>query len=271
MESLIKAGRLFYSIGIICLAAQQFIYSDFRPVFLAPWPAWMHAPACAFIFGAAIAIAALFMAINRFVFEASIFTGLLFFLFFVLQAIYFLFIGPNSPKHLGLWTDPLKELALCGGAFVIAGSHSVSLNNNPVKTTVFNDTTKLVTIGRIFFSIMLIAFGIDHFYYIDFVATLVPSWIPGHIAWSYAAGVLLIGAGVTILSGIKLRMFAALTALMIFIWLIVLHIPRAVADPYGANGNEITSCFEALAFSGVALIIAFTAEKTARTIKTVLA
>jgi len=66
-------------------------------------------------------------------------------------------------------------------------------------------------------------------------------------------------------------LFGALTAVMIFIWLLVLHIPRAVADPYGANGNEITSCFEALAFSGIALIIAMTSEKRVSIIKTALA
>ena len=42
---------------------------------------------------------------------------------------------------------------------------------------------------------------------------------------------------------------------MLFVWVLVLHIPRAVADPYGAIGNEWTSVFQALAFSGVAFIL----------------
>jgi len=43
---------------------------------------------------------------------------------------------------------------------------------------------------------------------------------------------------------------------MLFLWVIVLHIPRAIANPYVGNGNELTSVFEALAFSGIALGIA---------------
>jgi hypothetical protein len=38
---------------------------------------------------------------------------------------------------------------------------------------------------------------------------------------------------------------------------LILHIPRAIAMPDAANGNELTSVFQALAFSGVALVIAF--------------
>ena len=271
MEIFIKTGRIFYAVGIICLAVQQFIYADFRPVFLAPWPLWMHSPVWAYVSGAIIAVLGLLIIIGRYGFDASVFLGSLFFLFCILQAIYFLFIGPNSPMHLGIWTDPLKELTLSGGAFVTASSYFVTNNGAAANKSLFANPGKLLLVGKIFFSIMLVAFGIAHFYYTDFVATLVPSWIPGHVFWTYVAGIALAGAGLTILFGIKLKLFGALTAVMIFIWLLVLHIPRAVADPYGANGNEITSCFEALAFSGIALIIAMTSEKRVSIIKTALA
>jgi hypothetical protein len=44
---------------------------------------------------------------------------------------------------------------------------------------------------------------------------------------------------------------------MIFLWFIFLHIPRAIADPYAAQGNEVVSASDALAFTGTAFIIAF--------------
>jgi hypothetical protein len=43
---------------------------------------------------------------------------------------------------------------------------------------------------------------------------------------------------------------------MMFLWVFLLHIPRAIADPRGSLGNEWTSVFEALAYSGVAFILA---------------
>ena len=49
-------------------------------------------------------------------------------------------------------------------------------------------------------------------------------------------------------------MAAALTALMIFLWVILLHIPRALADLH--NTSESTAVFEALAMTGIALLLA---------------
>jgi uncharacterized membrane protein YphA (DoxX/SURF4 family) len=102
----------------------------------------------------------------------------------------------------------------------------------------------------------MILFGIDHFLYADFVSKLVPMWIPGQLFWTYFAGVALIGSGIGIILKIKLKLVATLLGVMIFLWLIMLHIPRAIADPYGDKGNEVTSVFEALGFSGIAFVIA---------------
>ncbi len=41
---------------------------------------------------------------------------------------------------------------------------------------------------------------------------------------------------------------------MIFLWVLLLHIPRAVASPH--DSNETTAVFEALAMSGGAILIA---------------
>ncbi|WP_431211722.1 hypothetical protein ACQ86N_38900 [Puia sp. P3] len=103
----------------------------------------------------------------------------------------------------------------------------------------------------------MIVFGIDHFLYTDFVATLVPSWIPGHIFWTYFAGIALIGAGLAIMFRFRLKQVGILLGVMIFLWLILLHIPRAAVAPATDNGNELTSVFQALGFSGAAFVMAY--------------
>ena len=114
-----------------------------------------------------------------------------------------------------------------------------------------------VPFGSVFFSITLIVFGIDHFLYAEGVATLVPDWIPFHLFWTYFAGAALIGAGVSIVLRIQVKLVGILAGTMIFTWLLLLHIPRAVIMPELQNGNEITSVFQALAFSGIAFVLAF--------------
>jgi len=108
----------------------------------------------------------------------------------------------------------------------------------------------------------MILFGIDHFLYTDNVAGLIPGWIPGQVFWAFIAAILLIGAGMAIILNIKRRLVALLAGFMLFIWFVILHIPRAFAHPEIEKGNEITSAFEALAFSGIAFLIAQSTYKS---------
>lgn len=255
---LIKTTRIFFGIGMMGIGIQHFIYSDFRPVIIPPgWPQWMHYPILAYITGAAIVTASIFILFEKKKTVSLLLGSFLLVCFLFIQCPYILFVQPNSPAHLGLWTDPFKELALSGGAYIIAGLSTEVF----IKNRFLSVTEKLIPFGKIFFSITLIAFGIDHFFYTEFVATLVPAWVPDHTFWTYFAGVTLIGAGTAISLKIKRRRIALLTSIMIFLWLIVLHIPRAIAEPYVAKGNEITSVFEALAFSAIALGIVLTPRK----------
>ena len=246
-------ARIFFGIGIMGIGIQHFIYSTFRPVILPSWPQWIQTPVLVYLIGAAIVAAGVFILLGRSTKTISLLLGsfLLFCLVFI-QCPFILFIQPNAAAHLGLWTDPLKELALSGGAFVMAGLSGKSTHKHFFLTP----TEKLIPLGKFFFSTTLLLFGIDHFFYPEFVATLVPAWVPDHTFWTYLAGVALIGTGTAIILKIKRRKIALLASAMLFLWLVLLHIPRAMADPYGARGNEITSVFEALAFSGIALGIA---------------
>jgi len=248
MENLIRAGRGFYGIGIAGIGIQQFIYSDFRPVLLSYWPSSIPGLATwAYITGAALVLAGIIITFSKRARMVSLILGVFFFLLFVCFHVYYqVFLSPHD-FQLGNWTNPLKELAFSGGAFIIAASFTEqkSLTGNK----------PLLVLGKIFFSIMLIVFGIDHFLYTEFVATLVPGWIPGHVFWTYFAAVALIGSGVCIMLNIKMKLVTLLLGIMLLLWFILLHIPRAIADPKMDKGNEITSVFQALAFSGIAFLL----------------
>lgn len=257
MKKIIRAGGIFYAIGLVGIAIQQFIYQAFRPVILPTWP--FHTPANGFwaiFIGLFFILAAIAIILDWQAERASLLLGGLLLIFFLVAQVPFEILYNPYNGHLGTWTDPIKELALSGGALIIAGSFRRENENPGSVSKLMQLLRRVVPAGRIFFSVMLILFGIDHFLYTDFVSKLVPSWMPGPLFWTYFAGIALAGGGLSMLSGIAIRPVSLLTALMIFIWLLVLHIPRAVSDPYSGTGNEITSVFEALAFSGIALVIA---------------
>ena len=252
MQNLIRAGRVFYGIGIAGIGVQQFIYSEFRPMLLPFWPSSIPSPVIwAYVAGVVLILAGSIIIFSTKARTVSILLGIFFFLlFFCFHVYYQLFLSPYD-FHFGNWTNPLKELAFSGGAFIIAASFA--------GTRSFISNKALLIIGRILFSIMLMVFGYDHFLYTEFVATLVPGWIPGHTFWTYFGAVALIGSGLCILLKIKIRLAGILLGIMLLLWLILLHIPRAIADPDSGKGNEITSVFQALAFSGIAFVIAMIA------------
>jgi len=261
MKNLIGVGRAFYGAGIMGIGIQQFIYGDFRPVLLEQWPSWIPwITVWAWLAGAALIIAGAIIAISKNAPKTTLILGIAFLLFFLAFHVTYQLFGSPYSFHLGSWTNPLKELAFSGGAFVILASYRWEKNNN---NAAFR--TRLADIfipyGRIFFSLMMIVFGLDHFLYTQFVATLVPGWIPGHVFWTYFAGVALMGSGICIMFKFQLKIIGLLLGIMLFIWFVILHIPRAITDPYIDKGNEVTSVFEALAFSGVAFIIACTPKR----------
>ncbi|MGH7493598.1 MAG: hypothetical protein ACREOO_14570 [bacterium] len=117
--------------------------------------------------------------------------------------------------------------------------------------------SRFVPLGRLFFAISLGAFGILQFIYHDFVPGRGPAWpaqIPGRLVWAYVSGAALIAASAAIISRKQARSAAIVSGTMIFLWVVLLHIPRAASNLYDSR-NEWTAVFEALAFSGLALLL----------------
>jgi uncharacterized membrane protein YphA (DoxX/SURF4 family) len=245
MEALGKAGQWAFAICLIGLAGQQLYYSDLRPVFVPAWALSTTGRALlAYLFSIILIAAAATLFLQKGVRMAMLFLGsLLLALFIFSYAPFELLVDPNG-MQIGSWNNALKELNISGSAFLIAGMAGAY-------------PKVLILTGRIFYSIMLVIFGIEHFLFAEFVRSLVPAWIPGDLFWTYFAAVALIGAGMAIIFQIKVRLVATLLGIMVFIWFLILHIPRAVVAPITDQGNELSSVFESLGVSGIAFVIAY--------------
>lgn len=143
-----------------------------------------------------------------------------------------------------MWTNPLKSLALFGGAALVFDWRH----------------PRLQSLGAVLLAAFLIVCGIQHFVYREFVTAMVPSWVPpGQRFWTYFTGVALMAGGVGLLVPVTARLAAASSAVMIFLWVLLLHIPLALAGP--KHAFETAGIFEALALSGVALLVAGTRDR----------
>jgi uncharacterized membrane protein YphA (DoxX/SURF4 family) len=103
----------------------------------------------------------------------------------------------------------------------------------------------------------MIVCGIQHFIWVEFVTSLVPTWVPPNaLFWTYFAGMALIAGGAGLLVPRTARLAGLMSGLMVFLWVLMLHIPRAVAAAdAGSSRNEWTAVFEALAVSGLAVVL----------------
>jgi uncharacterized membrane protein len=112
---------------------------------------------------------------------------------------------------------------------------------------------RLAPLGPLFLATFLILGGIQHFVYATFVMQLVPAWIPSPRFWVYLTGTALIAGGIGILLPPTRRLAATLVGIMILLWVVMLHIPRALANRQ--DPGETAAIFEALALSGVVFIL----------------
>jgi uncharacterized membrane protein len=253
MNKLTTLGRFFLAIPVAAFGAQHLIYLDFVTRVIPKPPAWVHGHSfLACFFGALLFAAGSALMIEK----AARLTALL--LGAVILGSFALLYLPlliTTPPNGGLWTNAGKALALSGGSFLLAGSLSTKLDSpaNALATAV-KALEKFIPLGRFFLAAFLILCGIEHFIYVEFVKRMVPSWIPGELFWTYFTGVALIAGGAGISVSLTSRLAGALSGLMIFLWVVFLHIPRVAANLHDAN--EMTAVFEALAFSGAAFLVA---------------
>jgi len=248
---LVPVGRSFYAVGLASIGLMQFFYMNFPWVVIPDFPAWIPLRLLwVIVVGAALTAAGACILFNWRGRKVAAWTGV---------ALIVLVIIAHLPNQLasqyravlGAWTNPFKELTLAGGAWIAAMTFA---NAGDLPEWL----ERALPLGRYFFAVMLIVFGVDHFLYTKFVASLVPAWVGGQLFWAYFAGVALIAGGIGIMVKRVARLASLMVGVMIFLWLLMLHIPRAIADPYTNVGNEWASVFEALAFSGIAFMLAAT-------------
>jgi uncharacterized membrane protein len=150
-----------------------------------------------------------------------------------------------NPRVADLWGRAGKVFALSGAAALVAKS--------------IRDRGLLSSIAPYFVGIFFCISGIEHFIYAPFVKQMIPAWIPPHTFWTYFTATCLICGGLGVMMPQTRKLAGALAGIMVFSWVIMLHIPRALADLH--HNDETSGVFEALAISGAAFLIAATSRK----------
>lgn len=232
--------RSSYAIAMVAFGVLSFLFSDYvsglQPVSdsLPLKSFWVYSTAVFLVVTGVCLLA------GRYVPQAAL---ALCAMFLVWLALIQLPILISTPRSGTAWVRMAETLALAGASMALAG----------MALPAHRYARPLIGIGRYCFGVALPVFAATHFIWADFVADLIPQWIPARLFWAWFTGFAHLLAGLAIVFNVKARLAATLAGIMYGSWALILHAPRVANDP--GNQGEWTSLFVAIALCGSAWLI----------------
>jgi uncharacterized membrane protein YphA (DoxX/SURF4 family) len=251
--ALVRLGRLFTGVSLLAIGIQHFLYSGFIPD-LGLVPHWAPAHTlCAWIAGAILLIAGISILTAKFARPISTFLG---FVFLLSAFLRFTAHIPGMIHNIGDRGVFFELLACCAGSWMLASTFPPSSRLPLISDarTARLATPRLATLARWLFGIAFVVFGSLHIQAPNWIAPIIPAWIPFHLFFAWFTGCALVAAGLSIAAHIWMRLSATLLGLMLFSWVVIVHAPRIAHALH--NADEWNSGYVCLMMAGFALIAA---------------
>ena len=202
MKNNTRIAQIFFGIPWLVFGLQHFLYGEFVaslvPAFMPFKLFW------AYFTGAAMFAAGLSFIVNRFTRIAALLLGLMLSLFILLIHVPALFAKPFA---VAAWTRPLQDTALACAAFLLA--KLIADRWSEIKIS-----SKISSVLLYKFAAVLIGFGVQQFFNLDFLTAKIPPFLPLRIVFVYLMGTAMIVAGISVFFNRKRQII--LTALGIF-------------------------------------------------------
>ena len=137
-----------------------------------------------------------------------------------------------SSPTVNSWWATCQTAVMTAAAFVLYTWFAAAWDRRHIG---FATADNGIRIARTLYGLALIPFGFAHFIYLQVTADLVPGWLPAHVTWAYFTGCTFIAAGAAMLIGVCARLAAALSALQIGLFTLLVWVPVVAA---GATASQ---------------------------------
>jgi uncharacterized membrane protein len=254
----IKFARFFFGISILALGIQFFIFDYVAPT---------KPPSTSFLQSSFQVVGFLYTVGNialgaAVVFDyrikvAAFLLGVTIFSWALFRHVPLVIVDISDP---GEWNSLFMAVAASGSAFIIADSMTHGLL--AFRNRLSSNRLVIRRVGNLCYGSALIVFGVQHIVYAPFIASLIPSWIPGNYFWAYVTGLALFMAGISIIVEWKSNISSLGLGIMISLWIALVHVPRLQAN--ARDYHEWTSLFQAVIITSGAFVLRKNLQQSSR-------
>jgi uncharacterized membrane protein len=139
--------------------------------------------------------------------------------------------GPGlfrAPHVMVSWETFGETAAISAGAWCLFAAHAGAWERRHLRFAVGE---RGVRAARLLLVAALPMFGLAHFVYHDLTASLVPKWLHFPLFWTYLTGTASLAAAAGMLFGIYPHLAASLEAAMLWIFTLLVWVPRVASMP----------------------------------------